>query len=383
MDPPGATGLQDVVGLTKALLGCASITPARGRVFDLLEAALIPIGFAVDRFMDGAAPDGPVENMLAVRGGDGLQLAFAGHLDVVPPGDGWTSEAFAPTIRANLLYGRGAVDMKGAIAAIITAAARSTAPLVLILTGDEEGPATFGTRALIARMAARGIRPDYCLVGEPTSTARVGDTIKIGRRGSVNLWITVDGRQGHVAYPALADNPIPRLVAILAALDALVLDDGSAWFEPSSLAMTDLEVGNPATNVIPSRAAARVAIRFNDLQRGDALVGRVEELVHGVDRDAHVAARVSGEAFLTRPGPFSDLVAAAVRDVAGVEPALSTSGGTSDARFLVALCPVVELGLVNATMHQIDEAVAVTDLATLTDIYAEIIARVAASTLNR
>jgi succinyl-diaminopimelate desuccinylase len=271
----------DALALATALLACPSVTPARGPVFDVLEAALRLIGFDVERFTVGEAPDGPVENLLAVRGTGGRHLAFAGHVDVVPPGEGWTGDAFVPEVRGGLLHGRGAVDMKGAIAAFVAAAAR-TAPegtLSLIITGDEEGPAVFGTRALIERMAARGIRPDLCLVGEPTSDQRFGDTVKIGRRGSVNIWIEVPGRQGHVAYPHLADNPITPLVAALAEIDALVLDTGNAWFQPSNIEITDLAVGNPATNVIPARAAARLSIRFNDLQRGDALAAQIDEIV--------------------------------------------------------------------------------------------------------
>ncbi len=372
--------LPDVVELTKALIACESVTPARGSVFDALEAALASLGFAVDRFVAGEAPDGPVENLLATRGGSGTHLAFAGHLDVVPPGSGWASGAFEPEIRGGLLHGRGAVDMKGAIAAFVAAIARVPvgAPLSLIITGDEEGPATFGTVALMERMAAQGVKPDLCLVGEPTSAARLGDMIKIGRRGSVNIWIEVPGRQGHVAYPHLADNPIPKLVAILAEIDAIVLDEGTDWFQPSNIEATDITVGNPATNVIPAHASARLSIRFNDRQRGTDLVARIEEIVARHAPAAQVIARISGEAFLTAPGAFSTLIGNAIEARQGLRPELSTTGGTSDARFLSQLCPVVEFGLVNATMHKLDEAVAVDDLHALTAIYADIIARVAA-----
>jgi len=372
--------LPDVVDLTKTLIACESVTPARGSVFDLLEAALVPLGFTVDRFVAGEAPDGPVENLLATRGGAGTHLAFAGHLDVVPPGSGWTSGAFAPEIRGGLLHGRGAVDMKGAIAAFVAAVARvpAAAPLSLIITGDEEGPATFGTVALIERMAAQGVKPDLCLVGEPTSASRLGDMIKIGRRGSVNIWIEVPGRQGHVAYPHLADNPIPKLVAALAEIDAIVLDQGSEWFQPSNIEATDITVGNPATNVIPAHASARLSIRFNDLHRGADLVTRIEEIVTRHAPAAQVIARISGEAFLTAPGAFSTLIGDAIEARQGLRPELSTTGGTSDARFLSKLCPVVEFGLLNATMHKLDEAVAIDDLHALTAIYADIIARVAA-----
>lgn len=369
--------MTDVVALTKALLECNSVTPAHGRVFDVIEAALVPLGFAVDRFMVGDAPDGPVENMLAVRGSAGRHFAFAGHLDVVPPGDGWTAGPFEGAERGGMLYGRGAVDMKGAVAAFVAAAARVPATagtLSMILTGDEEGPAIHGTRALIDRMAARGLAPDYCLVGEPTSTTRLGDMIKIGRRGSVNIWIDVPGRQGHVAYPHLADNPIPRLIAALAEIDALVLDTGNAWFQPSNIETTDLTVGNPATNVIPAHAAARLSIRFNDEQRGDDLIDRITAIVRRHAPLATVVGRVSGEAFLTPPGDFSTGIARAIERHTGRTPELSTTGGTSDARFLSRLCPTVEFGLCNATMHKVDEAVAIDDLRALTAIYVDIAA---------
>lgn len=368
----------DVVQLASDLLGAESVTPARGRVFDVLEDALRPLGFAVERLISGEAPDGPVENLLATRGTTGPHLAFAGHVDVVPAGDGWSADPFAPHRRNGLLIGRGAVDMKGAVAAFVAAAARVPADagrLTLVITGDEEGPATFGTVSLIERIRERALIPDLCLVGEPTSVATLGDMVKIGRRGSVNIWIEVPGRSGHVAYPHLADNPIPRLIAILTELDALVLDQGSDWFQPSNLEITDVTVGNPATNVIPSRATARISIRFNDLQRGDALAARVAAIVHAHAPDAIVTPRVSGEAFLTEPGALSAMVSAAVLEVTGRTPELSTTGGTSDARFLRALCPVVEFGLLNATMHKADEAVTIADLEQLTEIYARVIRR--------
>lgn len=368
--------MPDLVELTKALIAAESVTPARGAVFDVLEAALRPLGFAVERFVEGGAPDGPVENLLAVRPGTGAHFAFAGHLDVVPPGAGWASDAFAPEIRGNLLYGRGAVDMKGAIAAFVAAAARvPERMLTLIITGDEEGPATFGTQKLMGRMAERGLVPDMCLVGEPTSAHRLGDTIKIGRRGSAVIDVAVPGRQGHVAYPHLADNPVPRLIRALAEIDGLELDHGNDWFQPSNIEVIDLAVGNSATNVIPGEAGARISVRFNDLQRGPDLIARIEEIVRRHAPSAIVKGRVYGEAFLTEPGPLSALVAGAIEDRLGVVPELSTTGGTSDARFLSKLCPVVEFGLLNATMHKLDEAVALADLAALADVYAEVIER--------
>ncbi|MGN6277948.1 MAG: succinyl-diaminopimelate desuccinylase [Sphingomonas sp.] len=370
--------MPDPVQLTKALIACPSVTPAAPPVFDALEAMLVPLGFAVDRFHAGDAPDGPVENLLAVRGAGGRHVAFAGHLDVVPPGDGWTAGPFEAEERGGLVYGRGAVDMKGAVAAFVAAAARVPADagtVSLIITGDEEGPAIFGTRALIERMAERDIRPDLCLVGEPTSVDRLGDTIKIGRRGSVNIWITVPGKQGHVAYPHLADNPIPKLVAILAEIEAIVLDDGNEWFQPSNIEITDITVGNTAHNVIPNRAEARLSIRFNDHHRGADLAARIEAIAHRHCPEAKVVPLISGEAFLTEPGALSDIVSDAIEARTGLRPSLSTSGGTSDARFLSKLCPVVEFGLINATMHKLDEAVAVADLRALADIYADIVTR--------
>ncbi len=372
-----SASLPDPIELTKRLIAAESVTPARGGVFDVLESALAPIGFSVDRFTAGEAPDGPVENMLATRGTGGRHFAFAGHLDVVPPGKGWTGDAFVPEVRGELLYGRGAVDMKGAIAAFAAAAARVPADgtVTFVITGDEEGPAVHGTRALIDRMRARDLIPDLCLVGEPTSSARLGDTVKIGRRGSVNIWIDVPGRQGHVAYPHLADNPVTRLVAALAEIDGIVLDSGTDWFQPSNIEVTDLAVGNPAHNVIPGHAQARLSIRFNDRHTGADLVERIRAIAARHAPEAAVTGKVSGEAFLTQPGLFSDLLSNSIEARLGIRPELSTSGGTSDARFLVALCPVIEFGLVNATMHKLDEAVALRDIEALTGVYEEVLRR--------
>ena len=369
--------MTDPLTLAKALIDAPSVTPARGQVFDVLEAALIAQGFAVERFIAGEAPDGPVENLLATRGDDsGAHIGFAGHLDVVPPGPDWRSDPFVAVERGGRLYGRGAVDMKGAIAAFVAAAA--SAPrrgrITLIITGDEEGPAVHGTRALIERMRARGLVPDFCLVGEPTSATMLGDTIKIGRRGSVTLQLAVGGVQGHVAYPQLADNPIPALLRILTAIEAIELDTGRHWFQPSNIEITSIDVGNAATNVIPAAASARISVRFNDLHRGQAIIDRIAAVV-ATEPNARLEGRISGEAFLTAPGPLSALVADAVSEVTGLTAELSTSGGTSDARFLVALCPVIEFGLPNATMHKRDESVAVADLRQLTAIYAAVLRR--------
>ncbi len=367
-----------VADLAERLIACPSVTPASGLVFDALEAMLAPLGFEIDRFVAGEGLDG-VENLLAIRRGrpGSRHFAFAGHLDVVPPGENWSSAPFTPERRpgpgGELLYGRGAVDMKGAIAAMVAAVAHIPADagtVSFIITGDEEGPAIHGTRALIDRMRERGEVPDLCLVGEPTSVNRLGDMAKIGRRGSVNVWLEVEGTQGHVAYPQLADNPIPRLVAMLAELDALVLDEGTEQFQPSNLELTELEVGNPAHNVIPAKARARLSIRFNALHTG----AQLSELVSVIAAKHGGTARavVSGEAFLTPPGAFSQLISDAIESETGLVPELSTTGGTSDARFLKDLCPVIEFGLLNATMHKRDEAVALADLEQLARIYARI-----------
>ncbi|MGB3739923.1 MAG: succinyl-diaminopimelate desuccinylase [Pontixanthobacter sp.] len=367
------------LGYAKALIAAPSVTPATGAVFDAMEAMLAPLGFTVHRFTHGDGPvgsdDAPVENLFAIRPGPAASrhFAFAGHLDVVPPGGEWESDPFAPEQRGDLLYGRGAVDMKGSIACMVAAVADVPADagtISFIITGDEEGPALHGTRALIDWMRAEGHVPDLCLVGEPTSVNRLGDMMKIGRRGSVNMWVSVEGTQGHVAYPHLADNPIPKLVAILAQLDALVLDEGTDWFQPSNLEVTELEVGNLAHNVIPATATARLSIRFNDTHSGASLSDMVRGIVER--NGGTLLPVVSGEPFLTPPGAFSTIIAAAVKAETGIDPEPSTTGGTSDARFLRAVCPVIEFGLCNATMHKTDEAVAVADLDVLTRIYARI-----------
>jgi len=373
----------DPLHLVQALIRCPSVTPADAGAQDVLTTALEGIGFTVHRLTFGEPPDGPVANLFATIGSGTPHFAFAGHTDVVPPGDGWSGDPFAATVADGWLAGRGAADMKGSIAAFVAAAERAvargfTGRLSLIVTGDEEGPATFGTAPLLAWMEAHGHVPEMCLVGEPTSAALLGDTIKIGRRGSLNAWITVNGAQGHVAYPGRADNPITRLVAIVARLKARILDEGSDWFDASNLEITDLTVGNPATNVIPARASARLNIRFNDLHRGADLEAWLRQVVVDEAPSADITVRISGEAFLTEPGALSSLVAGAIQLVTGALPALSTSGGTSDARFIRRVCPVVEFGLVGASMHKVDEAVPVADLVALTAIYDAVLARVLA-----
>ncbi|MFZ9394484.1 MAG: succinyl-diaminopimelate desuccinylase [Erythrobacter sp.] len=371
--------MNDTAQLANRLIAAPSVTPASGPVFDELEAMLSPLGFEVHRFFRGDGAPGteeaPVENLFAIRRGPegSRHFAFAGHLDVVPPGEGWTSAPFVPEVRGDLLHGRGAVDMKGAIAAMVAAVAEipsAAGTVSLIITGDEEGPALHGTRALIDFMREHGFQPDLCLVGEPTSVHRLGDMMKIGRRGSLNVWLEVEGAQGHVAYPHNADNPLPRMVAMLAELNALHLDDGTEWFQPSNLEITDIEVGNPATNVIPARAKARISIRFNDLHSGASLARQVVEIAERHGGKARPV--ISGEPFLTPPGEFSRIIAEAVEAETGLVPEASTTGGTSDARFLRSVCPVIEFGLCNATMHKRDEAVALADLETLSRIYVRV-----------
>ena len=373
----------DALALAQALIRCPSVTPADAGAQGVLAAALEGLGFTVHRLEFGEPPDGPVANLFATIGSGGPHFAFAGHTDVVPPGDAatWSVPPFDAVVVDGQLVGRGAADMKGSIAAFVAAAERALArgfagTLSLVITGDEEGPATLGTTRLLDWMAAHGHVPDLCLVGEPTSARVLGDTVKIGRRGSLNAWLTVHGAQGHVAYPAQADNPVTRLVAILGSLKVRVLDGGSDWFQPSNLEVTDLAVGNPASNVIPAQASARLNIRFNDLHAGPDLETWLRDIVAVHAPSADLTVRISGEAFLTEPGALSSLVTEAIHGVTGLTSELSTTGGTSDARFIRRVCPVVEFGLVGASMHRVDESVAVSDIAALTEIYAAVLTRV-------
>jgi succinyl-diaminopimelate desuccinylase len=369
----------DPVALAAALINCSSVTPARGEVFDVLEQALTPLGFTVHRWVLGEAPDGPTENMVAIRGEDGPHFGFAGHLDVVPAGEGWSSEPFKAQIENGVLTGRGAADMKSAIAAFVAAVERidqKSGTVSFLITGDEEGYATYGTPRIIDWLNERGIRPDMLLIGEPTSVDRLGDTVKIGRRGSVNMWIDVPGTQGHVAYPHRADNPVPKLGRVIAALDALHLDDGTDVFPPSNLEFTAVSTPTDASNVIPATTTAQLNIRFNNLHKGADLVRMVEEVAEREAPGATVRARISGEAFLTPPGQLYDVVVAAIEEETGVTPELSTSGGTSDGRFLIQLCPVVDFGLPNATMHKIGECAATADIEQLSRIYERVLRKV-------
>ncbi len=368
----------DPVALAQALIRCPSVTPKDEGALGVLEGALKPLGFSCQRLVFEEPGTEPVDNLYARIGTGAPLFLFAGHTDVVPPGGRWKSDPFGAEIKGGVLYGRGASDMKSAIAAFAAAAARHLAKsahgsIALLITGDEEGEAVNGTRKVLAWMKDRGERIDHCIVGEPASAAAVGDTIKIGRRGSMNVRATVKGTQGHVAYPARARNPIPALAALVTRLSEHKLDGGTAHFEPSTLSFTSMDVGNMATNVIPGEARAAFNIRFNDLHTPETLMalidGHAKTIAQQTGCEIALEQSVSGTAFLTKPGAFTDLVAKAVESVTGRRPDFSTGGGTSDARFIQDYCPVAELGLTNATAHMTDECVAVADIQLLTDIY--------------
>jgi len=376
----------DPIALARQLINCPSVTPARGEVFDVLQNALKPLGFTCHRWVMGEPPDGPTENMVAIRGEGGPHFGFAGHLDVVPAGDGWKDDPFAGEIVDGMLVGRGANDMKSAIAAYVAALSRigeSDGTLSLLITGDEEGYATYGTPRIIDWLNERQIRPDMILIGEPTSVERLGDTVKIGRRGSVNMWIEVPGTQGHVAYPHRADNPVPKLARVIAALDSVHLDDGTEVFPPSNLEFTAVSTPTSASNVIPGAATAQLNVRFNSLHKGADLIDLVKQIAGQEAPGSAVTARVSGEAFLTPPGPLYDVIVEAIEEETGAKPELSTSGGTSDGRFLIQLCPVVDFGLPNATMHKVGECAAVEDIQALSRIYELIVRKVLAERPKR
>ena len=376
MTPP------DPVALTQALIRCPSVTPAEAGALDLLHGILAAAGFQCRRVDRGGVP-----NLFARWGAKGhpRSFGFNGHTDVVPPGlaEGWTRDPFSGALEGGRVWGRGAADMKSGVAAMVAAAVRFTAEtppdgaVILTITGDEEGPGVDGTAAILDWMAGTGEAMTACLVGEPTSVAAFGDTIKIGRRGSLTARITARGVQGHSAYPHRTQNPLPVLVRLLDRLASHRLDAGTAHFDPSTLALTTVDTGNPASNVIPAAARAVVNIRYNDLHTAatlDAwLKAEAAAAAEGTGVTVTVEATSSGEAFLTPPGPLSALVAGAVRAVAGVEPALSTSGGTSDARFIRAHCPVVEFGLVGQTMHHVDENAEAAQIEALTAVYGRVL----------
>lgn len=365
----------DPIPLAQDLIRRASVTPVDAGALDTLAAALESIGFSTQRY-----PFGAVDNLYAKRGLGGRTFCFAGHVDVVPPGEGWRVDPFAGLVEDGWLIGRGASDMKAAIAAMVTASEAVTpehGAIAFLITGDEEGPAVDGTVKLLEALAVEGETFDACLVGEPTSVDTVGDTIKNGRRGSLNAVIKIVGRQGHVAYPKLAANPVSPLLDVLSILRNRMLDSGAPGFDPSNLEVTTLDVGNPTHNVIPSKAHAKFNIRFNSHHSGATLLEWIEQARIRTQRlypdtAITIECRVTGEPFYTEPGPLTQITAAAVR-AHGANPVLSTSGGTSDARFIRKYCPVVELGLQNATAHMVDERVRVDDVRTLAAMYADVL----------
>jgi succinyl-diaminopimelate desuccinylase len=365
--------------LAAELIRRPSITPKDEGALEVVARTLEALGFTCHRLFFEEPGTDPIANLYARRGGASPNLCFAGHTDVVPVGaaDQWSFDPFGAVLKDGVLCGRGAVDMKGAIAAFIAAAeafldkrgSGFSGSISLLITGDEEGVAINGTRKVLGWLRERGETIDACVVGEPTSATQLGDMIKIGRRGSMTGRITVAGVQGHVAYPHLADNAAHRLVALLAGLTARPLDDGTEHFQKSGLQVTTIDIGNPATNVIPGQARATFNIRFNDLWTSDKLKVWVKEALDEVDRNYQLAWEVSGESFLVPPGKVSDCLSGAIGDVTGLAPELSTTGGTSDARFIHAYCPVAEFGLVGQTMHKIDERVELADITRLAAIY--------------
>ena len=372
----------DAVELTRELIRRPSVTPADAGAMDVVQQTLEGLGFACRRMRFGE-----IENLYARYGTARPNLCFAGHTDVVPVGEAgaWSHDAFAGEVVDGVLIGRGAVDMKSAIAAFAAAAANAIAAgqvkgsISFLITGDEEGVAVDGTKKVVEALQAVGERIDHCVVGEPTSSELFGDMVKVGRRGSINAEIEVKGVQGHVAYPHRAANPVPVLLRLLTALQTRVLDEGYPEFQPSNLEITRIDVPNTATNVIPGVARAWLNIRFNPNHTGASLAQWVEDeaqrAAEGFNGSVTVTPQISGEAFLTEPGQFTEVVAAAVREVTGREPELSTTGGTSDARFIRSLCPVVELGLVGKTMHQVDERAPVGEIRLLQQVYEALIAK--------
>ncbi|CAK0777507.1 Succinyl-diaminopimelate desuccinylase [uncultured Gammaproteobacteria bacterium] len=368
----------DPVALTQALIRCPSVTPDDAGALDVVEAALRPLGFVCHRLRFTAPDRDPVENLYARLGCATPVFCFAGHTDVVPPGDraGWSVDPFSGEIHAGRLFGRGAVDMKGAVAAFIAAVSQLLAEdgsprgsIALLITGDEEGDAVLGTRKVLDWLTERGERLDHCLVGEPTSQRQLGEGAKVGRRGSLTGFLTVHGIQGHVAYPQRADNPLPRLAKMLTLLGETPLDQGSNWFQPSTLALTTIDVGNRTTNVIPAQGKATFNIRYNDLHSADSLETWLRGVLDGVGGRYELEFVRNGESFLTPPGRLFDLVSTACERITGRRPEANTAGGTSDARFIKNICPVLEFGLPGETMHKMDENVAVADLVGLTEVY--------------
>lgn len=372
--------------LARALIRQESVTPAKGVVFDILEQALTDLGFEVSRIILAEPHPDPVENLYARLGTKAPNFCFAGHLDVVPTGPlaAWSVPPFEARTDSGLLTGRGATDMKSAIAAFVAAVKtlleQRGAPdgsISLLITGDEEGPALNGTKPMLAWLEGKGETLDHCLIGEPTSRQSLGDMVKIGRRGSLNARLHVRGAEGHVAYPHLADNPMPRLIEILKRLADTSLDQGTEHFQPSNLEVVTIDTGNGAQNVIPAEVIAGFNIRFNNLHNEASLIAWIDDICASVTREMGgsylLDARASGEAFQTAPGRFTDLIATSIKAVCGIDTELSTSGGTSDARFITHACPVAEFGLVGQSMHKADEHTSLADLAALTAIYLRVL----------
>ena len=371
----------DALQLARDLIRRPSITPEDAGALGVLQQALEKLGFTCHRlsFTDTDTP--PVENLYARIGTGSPNFCFAGHTDVVPVGDqnSWSVDPFGGNIIDDVLYGRGATDMKGAIAAFVEAVSRLIdregvrGSISLLITGDEEGPAINGTKKVLDWMEKNAETIDVCLVGEPTNPSRLGEMVKIGRRGSLTGSLTVKGMQGHTAYPHLADNPIPRLIKMLDAIVSFDLDNGTEHFQPSNLQLTTIDTGNPAANVIPAQVKAGFNIRFNDLHTGASLKKWLRGQLDAVGGQYELDVKISGEAFLTAPDEFSALITKSVKESTGIEPELSTSGGTSDARFIKEHCAVAEFGLVGQTMHKVDEQISVSDIRTLTNIYTDIL----------
>ena len=375
------TALSYAVDLAARLIRCESVTPAEGGALSLLAQELGSHGFECTRLPFGEGP-ARIENLFARRGHGAPHFAFAGHTDVVPVGDAsaWRHAPFSGALEDGKLFGRGAADMKGGIAAFVGAVRQFVechpdGSISLIITGDEEGDANHGTVKMVEWMRAHDHLPDVCVVGEPTNPDRLGDVIKNGRRGSLSCQLTVDGVQGHVAYPHLADNPIVRLLAMLAPVNGVTLDGGNDYFDASTAHITSIDTGNAAGNVIPATVSARFNIRFNTEHRADDLIGWLEEHFNRIGGSWQADWRVSAEPFVTPAGPLTDLMQAAITEVTGKNAELSTSGGTSDARFITHLCPVAEFGLVGQTMHKVDEHVSIDDIDQLTAIYLAMLTR--------
>ena len=378
----------DPVELAANLIRCPSVTPDSGGALDLVQRVLEPAGFACHRLVFSAPRTVDVDNLYARIGDGGPHLCFAGHVDVVPPGNegAWTHPPFSGVIDGGALWGRGAVDMKGGVACMMAAAldflsahGRPPGAISFLITGDEEGPATNGTRKVLDWMAAHGERPDHCLLGEPTNPQALGETIKIGRRGSLSARLVITGTQGHVAYPDQANNPLRGLAQVLNWLTELRLDDGTTHFAPSNLEVTSIDTGNAADNVIPAQVTAKFNIRFNDAHTPgslkDLIAGRIGEILSGTGLAHDLEFHLSGDSFLTEPGAWVEALSTAIADVTGRTPHYDTGGGTSDARFIKDACPVVEFGLTYGLIHAVNERVAVDDLHQLTAIYRRFLER--------